>query len=80
MSRGICGSFLLLFSFSCSQFVNFLKLKHYYFSDNITIFYSNEDFFTQFILWVKKIVNWEQENESERKMEPQIPRLRVKPQ
>ena len=52
--RGICGSFFLSFSFSCSQVVNFLKWKHHYLSENIAIFHSNYDLFTQYLFLNEK--------------------------
>ena len=75
LGRGICGSFFLSLSFSCSQVVNFLKWKNHYLSKNITIFHSNDDFFTQYLFLNEKKVSfddffmtiWERENESERK-------------
>ena len=62
-------------SFSRSQVVNFLKWKHHYFSENIAIFHSNDNLFTQYLFLNKKKVSfddffiktWQWENESERK-------------
>ena len=54
LRRGICGSFFLLLSFSRSQVINFWKWKHHYLSKNITIFHSNDDFFTQYLFLNKQ--------------------------
>ena len=51
---GICGYFFLSLSFSRSQVVNFLKWKHHYLSENIAIFHSNDDLFTQYLFLNKK--------------------------
>ena len=54
LGRGICGSFFLSLLFSRSQVVNFFKWKHHFLNENITIFHSNGDFFTQYLFLNKK--------------------------
>ena len=74
--------FVVPFS-SRSQVVNFLKWKHHYLRENNAIFQSNYDLFTQYLFLKEKkesfddffMTTWEQDNKSERKKEPQIPRL-----
>ena len=77
--RRICGSFFLLLSFSCSQFVHFFRWKHHYLSENI--FHSNDDLFPIPLFERNKVsfdeffmMTWDQENQSEVKKEPQIAR------
>ena len=52
--RGICGSFFLSLLFFRSQVINFLKWKNHYLSENIAIFHSNVDPFTQYLFLNKK--------------------------
>ena len=73
--------FVVPFS-SHSQVVNLFKWKHHYLRENIAIFQSNYDLFTQYLFLNEKKVSfmtfflttWEQDNKSERKKGPQIPR------
>ena len=60
------------------QVVNFWKWKHQYLRENIALFHSNDDLFTQYQFLNKErchLMTFSWRLESERKKEPQIPRL-----
>ena len=79
LRQGICGSFFLLLSFSCSEVVNFFKWKNHL-NENIAIFHSNDALFSQYVFFEQKkasfvdflMTTWEQESDSERKKKAQF--------